>query len=207
MRDLVIVGAGGFGRETVDTVRAINLVEPTWNIVGVLDDSPSDENLGRLSALGLTHLGGWESLPKGAAVALCIGSPEARSRLAARLGPDVQTPSLIHPSTTTGSLFRHGDGLITLAGVSIGTNVQVGRHVHLNAHVVVGHDTCLEDVVSINPNATISGSCRIGERVLVGAGSVVLQGVRVETGATVGAAACVTRDVSHFQVVKGVPAR
>lgn len=207
MRDLVIVGAGGFGRETIDTVRAINLVKPTWRIVGVVDDSPSVENLKRLNTLGLNHLGGLEALPGGAAVALCVGSPDARSRLAARLGDGVETPSLIHPSTTTGSLFRHGVGLITLAGVSIGTNVQVGNHVHLNAHAVIGHDCRLGDLISVNPNATVSGDVCIHSAALVGASSTVLQGLCIGADAVVGAGACVVRDVPPRLTVKGVPAR
>ncbi len=46
-----------------------------------------------------------------------------------------------------------------------------------------------------------------GERVLVGAGSVILQGRQVGVGATVAAAACVTRDVAEGVTVGGVPAR
>jgi acetyltransferase-like isoleucine patch superfamily enzyme len=78
--------------------------------------------------------------------------------------------------------------------------------VHLNSHVVVGHDTALGDCVSANPNATISGECAVEDRVLVGAGAVVLQGRRVGREAVIGAAACVTRDVTPRDVCVGVPA-
>lgn len=207
MRDLVIVGAGGFGRETIDTVRAINERRPIWRLIGVIDDSPSPENLARLHALDIPHLGGWDSLPAGAAVALCVGSPAVRAHLVERLGGDVEMPSLIHPTTIAGSLFRHSPGLITLAAVSIGTNVNIGAHVHLNAHAVIGHDTQLADYVSVNPNATVSGDCKIGRRALVGAGATVLQGIATGDDSIVGAGACVVHDVADGQVVKGVPAR
>ncbi|MFD0823542.1 sugar acetyltransferase, partial [Micromonospora zhanjiangensis] len=41
MRDLVIVGAGGFARETAAAVRAVNQVRPTWRLLGFLDDNPA----------------------------------------------------------------------------------------------------------------------------------------------------------------------
>lgn len=207
MRDIVVIGAGGFGRETIDTIRAINAVSPTWTLLGVVDDALSPANADRLEFLGVTYLGSLADLPAGVSVAVAVGAPAARAAIVARLGRHVELPSLIHPSTTIGSAFRHGAGLITLAGVSIGTNVELGDHVHLNAHSVIGHDSRLSDYVSVNPNGTVSGDCYIGQKTLVGASATVLQGLTLGQSVTVGAAACVVRDVADDQLVKGVPAR
>lgn len=208
MRDLVLVGAGGFGRETIDTVLAINEVALTWRIVGVVDDSLADVNAQRLHELDVEHLGGLSRIPPRTEVAIAVGNPAARRRISMDLARRGHTfPQLIHPTTVIGSRFQAGPGLITLAGVSIGTNVQLGDHVHLNAHAVIGHDAVLHDHVSVNPNATVSGDCLIGASTLVGAGSVVLQQLSVGSEATIGAAACVTSDVTPRAVVVGVPAR
>ncbi|WP_114201811.1 sugar acetyltransferase [Janibacter anophelis] len=207
MRDIVVIGAGGFGRETIDTIRAINAVSPTWTLLGVVDDALSPANADRLEFLGVTYLGSVADLPAGVSVAVAVGAPAARVAIVARLGRHAELPSLIHPSTIIGSAFCHGAGLITLAGVSIGTNVSLGDHVHLNAHSVIGHDTHLADYVSVNPNATISGDCHIGPKTLVGASATLLQGLAIGRSVTVGAAACVVRDVADDQLVKGVPAR
>jgi UDP-3-O-[3-hydroxymyristoyl] glucosamine N-acyltransferase len=48
----------------------------------------------------------------------------------------------------------------------------------------VGHDTRIGCCSVINPGAHISGSVDIGDGVLIGAGAVVLQGVRVGDGAS-----------------------
>lgn len=208
MRDIVIIGGGGFGRETVDTVRAINKRTPTWDILGVIDDDLSAANLARLKDLGVRHLGGVDAIPQGPAVAIAVGGPGTRARLAAdpRL-TGAHFPSLIHPTTVTGSSFTHGHGLITLAGVTIGTNVKLGHHVHLNAVATLGHDAHLEDFVSVNPHATVSGECHIQRGALLGASSVTLQRLTVGAGARVGAGACVTHDVADESTVVGVPAR
>ena len=49
--------------------------------------------------------------------------------------------------------------------------------------------------------------CTIGHDVWIGHAAVILPGVRIGTGAVVGAAAVVTKDVEPYQVVAGVPAR
>lgn len=208
MRDLVVVGAGGFGRETLDVVTAINAAAPSWNLIGVVDDSPSPVNLERLQHLGLPHLGGIDAIPQGIAVAVAIGTPAIRQDVVDRLASgNHDFPALVHPSATLGSSFVHGPGLIVLAGASVGTNVQVGAHVHINPHAVLGHDATCDDYVSINPNATLSGDCVVGSRTLLGAGSIVLQQIAVGSDVTVGAAACVTRSTPDGTIVVGVPAR
>lgn len=206
MRPLVIIGAGGFGRETLDTVEAINSVTPTWEVLGVVDDSPSEVSLDRLEQRAARYLGSTASLPQGTEIAVAVGSPAARRTIVERLGGQRTFPSLIHPTAVVGWQFRHGSGLIVLGGVSIGTNVSLCDHVHLNAHAVIGHDACVASFVSINPNATVSGEVHIGVGALVGAGACILQGRSVGDGSTVGAGACVTQDVSPVTTVVGVPA-
>jgi hypothetical protein len=49
-RPLVVIGAGGFGREALDVITALNsaVASPLFDILGVVDDSPSVPNLDRL---------------------------------------------------------------------------------------------------------------------------------------------------------------
>lgn len=210
---LVIIGAGGFGRETADVVKAINNVEsePPWNLVGVVDDSLSMENSARLEALRVPHLGSVADLinmDQRPRYVIGIGSPQVRRMLAGQLdAAGFHAATLVHPNASIGSHCTLGEGTVVLAGARLTTNICVGRHVHLNPNATVGHDTVLEDFVSMNPASSVSGDCVVQCGSLIGVAAVVLNGITVGAGALVGASACVVRDVSPAAVVKGVPAK
>lgn len=210
---LIIVGAGGFGREALDVVEAMNATKagPVYEILGVLDAAPSAANLARLSARGVTYLGTdseWRETGVQADYLIGIGNPQTRQRMAeafSRAGFDAATA--IHPAATIGSRVSIGEGSVVCGGVQLSTNVSLGRHVHVNPNATVGHDAVLQDFVSINPAATISGEVAVGARSLIGAGAVILQGLTIGADALIGASACVVRNVEQHALLKGVPAR
>lgn len=210
---LVVIGAGGFGREVLDVVDAINAqaAEPVWAVAGVVDDNPSEENLARLKRRGVEFLGATEELlqrPKAVHYAVGVGSPRVRRMLADRCdAAQHRAATLVHPTATQGVDVEMGEGSIICAGVRLTTNIRLGRHVHLNLNVTVGHDTRLGNFVSVNPLASISGDCQIGDEVLIGVAGVILNGLTIGRGSTVGGSACVVKDVPHDLIVKGVPAK
>jgi sugar O-acyltransferase (sialic acid O-acetyltransferase NeuD family) len=210
---LVVVGAAGHGREVLDVVDACNAASDVsaFEFLGVLDDGPSQENLGRLARRNAAYLGPVEPWTRQAsrdiAFVVGLGNPMVRRRVAERLEhAGLEAATLIHPTVVTGFDVTYGPGSVVCAGVVLGTNIRVGRHTHLNRCATVGHDSRIGDFALVNPSASISGDCTIGDEVLVGAGAVILQGRRVGRGATVGASACVVHDVTPGSTVKGVPA-
>jgi len=203
---LVIVGCGGHGREIHGIVAAVNEAygEP-WKVVGFVDDRPGAANLSRLRAPYLGTTAWLAGAPPDTVAVLGIGDPLVRAALAPRIRR--AAPPLVHPDATVGADTVLGEGVVVFAGARVTTAVTLGRHVHLNQNATVGHDSVLDDFVSVHPLAAVSGGVHLAEGVLVGAAAVVLQGLTVGAGAVVGAGACVTRDVPPGAVVKGVPAR
>lgn len=210
---IVIVGAGGFGREVIDVIDAINAQadEPAWRVVGVVDDAPSEVNLDRLQRRGTEFLGGTVvplSWPDRAHYVVGIGNPRVRRAIADRYdAAELQAATLVHPSATCGFGVSVGAGSVVCAGVRLTTNIELGRHVHLNLNVTVGHDTTIRDFVSVNPLASISGDCVVQDGVLIGVGGIVLNGLTVGAGAVLGGAACAVRDIDAGAVAVGVPAK
>ena len=210
---VVVVGAGGFGRETLDVIASINRdgTNPKFQVVGVLDDAPSDINLKRLNSLGITYLGsidGWLETGDDALFVVGIGSPGARAAIAHRFELcGLKAATLVHPSVHLGSGVQLGEGAIICGGVNVSTNVRIGNHTQINPNATIGHDAVLHDYVSVNPAATISGDVTVGAAALIGAGAVILQGLEVGDESVVGASACVVRAVPAGATVKGVPAK
>lgn len=212
-QDLVIIGVGGFGRETVDVVEAINSAceaGPRWRLLGACDDDPSELNLERMASMGVRYLGpvADAGLSAGVHFIVGIGDPRIRRVVAEACEAEGWLPAvLVHPRTVVGSVSDLAPGTVICSGVVVSTNVRTGRHVHINPNATIGHDVNLDDYVSVNPAAIVSGEVSVRSEALIGAGSVILRGLCVGLGATVGAAACVVSDVSSGVVVKGVPAR
>ena len=204
---IVIVGAGGFGREVLDIVEAINEAGGSLEFIGFLDDGPVDED--RLARRNATRIGDVSDL---AAVdgryVIGIGDGRIRQRVAEKLSGIVSEPAtLVHPACTVGGDVEIAPGSILTAGCRVTTNVRIGRHVQLHVNSTVGHDTLLDDFVSVYPGATVSGDVHLGIGVTVGTGANVLPRLTIGDWATVGAGAVVTRDVGSGETVTGVPAR
>ena len=204
---MVIIGAGGFGREVLDVVRAIDAAGGNWNFIGFLDDG--DVDVDRLARIDARHLGRCSDFDKFASCyVIGIGSAEARKTLASQLDAvGGQASTLVHPSSTMGADTTMGEGCVITAGVRLTTNIRIGSHVDLHVNSTVGHDSVLEDFVSVFPGATISGDVHLGKGVTIGTGANVLPGISIGPNASVGAGAVVTRDVPDGVTVTGVPAK
>lgn len=194
---LWIVGAGGFGRETLDACVAAQ--QP---VAGFLDD---DEAL-QEAAVHDHVVRSPGSVSDGEAV-VAVASPTARMRLVERLQGTVRWGAVTHPSAVLTPRTDLGEGVIILALSFLSSDVQLGDHVQVNYGVSVGHDTTVAAATTFLPGARVAGGVRLGERCLLGANSTVLQGLRIGDGATVGAGAVVTEDVPDGATVVGIPAR
>lgn len=209
---VVVVGAGGHGREVLDVVDACNATDTAFEVVGVVDDAPSEVNLVRLKERRWRFLGSvGEWIDRGerdVRYLIGVGSSDARRMLDTRLGEAGFEPAVaVHPACVLGSGVHLGPGGVVFAGAVLATNISIGRHTHIHRCATVGHDCVIGDYVTVNPSASVSGDCVVEDGALVGVGASVLQGLTIGPGATVGGVACVVADVPANTTVKGVPAR
>jgi sugar O-acyltransferase (sialic acid O-acetyltransferase NeuD family) len=209
MRDLLVVGAGGFARETVEAVRAINAEYPTWNLLGLLDDNP--DRWGKLVG-GVPVVGPIEHVHREpwAQVVLTTGRPDlyvSRPLIAARLGlPDKRYATIVHPTATVGTTCTIGVGSVLLAHVDLTADVSVGRHVVVMPQVVLPHDARIDDFASLASGVRVGGACHVEEGAYIGAAAALREGTTVGARALVGMGSVVLRDVPAERKWLGSPA-
>ncbi len=209
-RPLLIVGAGGFAREAAAAVRAVNEREPTFRLLGYLDDDPAKQ--GNQHG-GVTVLGGLSDVDgyPDAALVVCVGSPRdfgVRARLVDRLGlPDHRYATVVHPAAVLGTGCSVGPGSVLLAHAVLTADVTVAGHVAVMPHTVLTHDNVVERFATLASGVRLGGNVRLGAGCYLGAGALVREGVAVGAGAMVGMGAVVLRDVPPGEVWVGNPAR
>jgi sugar O-acyltransferase (sialic acid O-acetyltransferase NeuD family) len=207
LKNIVIYGAGGFGREVAWLIEEINKKKKEYEIVGFIDDDPSTKGnvINEYPALG-----GVEFLEgkSGISVALSMADPIKRLEVAENLKSlQLNFPNLIHPSVLIGKRVDFGIGNIICAGVIITVNIRVGSFCHLNLKTTLGHNCILENFVTTACSVDFAGNSHICNSTYFGNHATVLPYVRVAPFSVVGAGAVANRDIPEGVISVGVPAK
>jgi sugar O-acyltransferase (sialic acid O-acetyltransferase NeuD family) len=206
MKEIVIFGAGGLGKEVLELINQINGVRPVWNVVGFFDDSV----IPGTTVNGISVLGGFESLQNSnfTNVVIAVGSPEARANFIGMLIEKKTMPNLIHPTVSfPKDNISIGYGTIIAANVFLSVNVKMGNGILLNVGCSIGHDVVIGNFCTINPGCRISGSVRLGDCVFAGVGSILNNNISIVNNVKIGAGAVVLKSVEKKSTVFGNPAR
>ena len=209
LKNIIIIGAGGVGRETALIIEDINNVNKEWNIIGFVDDNDDIQNtkIDDYHVIGkLDYILNYE---KEVYVVCAIANYNVKKSIVNKLksNKNIKFATLIHPSTILNRTVEVGEGCIIYQNVIVTTNVTIGNHVVVSPKAGIGHDTVVKDYCNLLWNVNISGNVVLKEGVLVGSGATVIQGLEIGEGATLGAGAVVIRDIPMKKVAVGNPTR
>jgi len=206
MKDIVIIGAGGFGREVAWLIEDINKEKLEWDIVGFVDDNKAIQGfeINGYKVVGdIDWLKGQELY-----VANAIGDPVIKKRVTERLRESINKyPVLIHPSVISSDKVSFGEGSIICAGNIITVNIEIGNHVIINLDCTIGHDAIIGDYSTVLPGVNVSGFVKMEECVSVGTGSTIIQGITIGKNTVIGAGAIVVKDLPANCTAVGSPAK
>ncbi|WP_005033712.1 acetyltransferase [Holophaga foetida] len=206
-QDVIIVGAGGFGREVHQYLLDALQSRPGYRFKGFLDDDPDTAGTlpGNQLLLGdiLDHVPHVKEQ-----FVVAIGDPEPRARIIRILaGRGARFFTLIHPSAYVASTADIGAGCIVCPFCSIGNGASIADHVVLTWYSSVAHDARAESFSVLSPYSTINGGAVLGEGAFLGAHAVVNPLQTIGAWAKVGAGAVVYRSVPPQSLAMGNPAR
>lgn len=207
MKNLIIIGTGGVGREVSLIVQQINYLEPTWNLIGFIDDNI--EKWGE-TINGYSVIGGVETLNfynDDCYVIIAIANYKAKKAIVEKLNNKLPYATIIHPNLWVHDFMTVGEGSIIYEGAIITANVEIGNHVIVSPKCGIGHDTIIKDYVSLLWNVNVSGSDVIEEGVLIGSGATVIQNKTIGEGSIIGAGSVVVNNIPSGATVVGVPGK
>ena len=206
VKDLLIIGASGFGRELLQWVKDINKLKNTWNILGFLDD-----NLKALEgyACDYTVVGkiqDWE--PKESEhFVIAIADPVIKERIVNSLEEKgANFVSIIHPTALIGEFNEIGRGVVIYPYADITVNARIGDFVSLLGSKI-GHDVVIGNFTTVCGSCGINGHAVLGDKVFIGSHVVVAPGKKVGDGAYVGNGSVVISNIRSGYKVFGNPAK
>ena len=209
LKDLYIIGAGGFGREVAWLVERINQVEATWSIKGFIDDNTS---LQGHTEDDYPVVGGIDYLlnqQKETWVVCAVGSAKIRKNIIEKLqiNPNIRFATVIDPSVILSGRIKIGEGTIICAGTILTVDINIGNHVIINLDCTLGHDDVIEDFVTIYPSVNVSGNVVVETCAELGTGMQIIQGKKIGKESILGAGAVVVKDIPEKCTAVGSPAR
>ena len=201
LKDIVIYGAGGLGREILSLIKRD--YSDVWRVIGFIDDAPNlPSEIDGVKLLSKDILDSREL-----SVVLGFADPKLKAKVFKDLSrkKNISFPNIISRSAVVNKDLRIGNGVVITDFCWISTNVTINNAVFLNVGVTVGHDAVIEDFCSIMPQCAISGYVRVGSETLVGAKSFVLQQKTIGRQAVIAAGSAVFVNVEDNQTVWGNP--
>lgn len=207
MKNLIIIGARGYGREVYGLARQCSGYNTEYIIKGFLDDKPD-------------ALDGFENYPEIISsvekyeiqendVFVCaLGSVQWKKHyVEIILSKGGKFINLIHPTVIFTSNVKLGNGLIIFMYSNISNDCIVDDFVTIQGFVAIGHDSKIGKWSHINAYSFTGGYAILEEQVCLNTRSTVLPHIIVRKGATVGAASLVIKNVKEGTTVFGVPAK
>lgn len=203
MKNIYIVGAGGFGRELHGWLHSPGGLPSGWSIAGFLDDVVP----GPIAGLPVHATA---SFKPGAAdgLLLAIGKPSVKKTIFNNLkARGALFVTYVHPSAMVAASARLGEGCVLCPGALVSNAAVLEDAVSLNAYGTVGHDVRIGAFSTLSSHVDITGGAILGEGVFLGSHACIVPKVLVGNYATVGAGSVAVRKVADGTTVFGVPAK
>ena len=206
MYNVVIVGAGGFGREVYLWTKD-SFPNDQYKIKGFLDDNPKILDNYNMDIGIIGDLDGYE-IEKQDRFVFAIGDIDVKKRLVTRLKKKgAKFLTLIHPTAIVANTAKIGQGVIICPFVIVTDHAQLGDFVMMNIYSSCGHDVKVGSYCILSPYATLNGFVILEDEVFLGTHSTIIPYKKVGYKSKISANSVVMRGVPPNKIVFGVPGK
>jgi sugar O-acyltransferase (sialic acid O-acetyltransferase NeuD family) len=206
MTKILIIGAGGYGRELLQWIKDINDVKPTWEIAGFLDDNLNALNGVECDYPLLGRVCDWQPV-ENEVFALAIGTPRTKEKIVSTMkARGAKFASVIHPTATLTQFSKYGEGLVMFPQSKLSVNASVGDFVTILSSGI-GHDVEIGDYTTVSGACSILRNAKIGKRVFLGANVAISNDIVIGDDAYIGLGSIVIKDVAVGKKTFCNPAR
>ena len=207
MKDLLIIGARGFGREIFAAAQDCIGFGTAFTIKGFLDDNPHalDTTPGYPPIIDSVE----HYQPTDNDVFVCaLGDPKWQKHYAdIMLEKGGQFINLIHHTAAIGKNTTLGIGCIILGDVGISCDITIGDFVTCQSRVLMGHDVIIGNHCHIGSLSHLGGHVQVGNSTTIHPGAIILPRVKIGDQCVIGAGSVVIRKVKDGDTVFGNPAK
>ena len=207
MKNLIIIGARGYGRGVFDIASSMNGYGDSFTIKGFLDDNFEALNEYPNYPPILSSVEDYIIEPDDVFVC-ALGDVKYKQKyvnLILQKGGDFFT--VIHPSAFIGNNTKIGKGCIIGYNAQIDCDVTIGDFVNIQTNAVVGHDSVIGDWSMIDCFAFTGGFVKIGEGVTLHTRATIVPKLQVGDYAVINACTLCIRKVKPNSVMLGNPAK
>jgi len=204
--DVVIVGAGGLGREVYEMFYEVYTKEQ-YNLKGFISD---DLNVLDGFPIDIPLLGTIKEykVKQNDRFILAIGAVEGRKKVAQNLlANGAEFISLIHPDAHVFKTAAIKNGTIVYPLAYIGANAVIDEFCIINAYTGCGHDTHVGAFSVLSPYSVLAGGTRIGQSCFMGIHAGVVPRKTIGDNVKITAGAIVTHNMKDDVLVSGIPAK
>ncbi len=206
MENLLIIGAGGYGRVVLSQCLRDAGRGKDWEVGGFLDDRKNVLDGYRLP-VGIVG-DPMTYVPKPNDSFICaLGDPHMKKKYTDPLLARNAYFINLRTEVRLGDNVRLGKGIIFEPRVQVAPDTSIGDFVTIGSTAIVGHDVQIGAYAFINAFAFVGSGAKIGEYVTVHPHATILPGVRIGSGAVVGAGSVVVGNVPDKVTVFGNPAK
>jgi sugar O-acyltransferase (sialic acid O-acetyltransferase NeuD family) len=207
MKNLVIIGAGGFGRELESYLLSIPEQNRDWKLKGFIDDNPDALFGKKTNCKIIGSIDNYNFLDEDLAV-IGIVSIEVKHIIVTKLkSKKVNFFTFIAKEAFLGIGVIIGEGTVICPNTIIPNNAIIGDFVTININSTIGHDVIIGDYCAIMPSVNIGGEAKLGENIYIGSNANLAPRIEISDKVFIGVGSIVIKSITDVGTYFGNPAR